>query len=78
MSRWRTMSRIEYILLNRELRAGRKGEVGVEEVVFGGKKYSITPERQQIVDLLISVYGPENLRGELVSNGEDAAHQVER
>ncbi len=49
------MSRIEYIVLNRELRAGAEAQVGVE-VIFGGEKYSITPERQQIVDLLISTF----------------------
>ena len=49
------ISRIEYILLNRELRASAGAEVGVE-FLFRGEKYSITPERQQIVDLLLSTY----------------------
>jgi len=49
------MSRIEHIVLNRELRAGATTQV-VVDVVLGGEKYSITPERQQIVDLLISTY----------------------
>lgn len=49
------MSRIEYIVLNRELRVGSDAQTGLE-LVFNGEKYSITPERQQIVDLLISTY----------------------
>jgi len=49
------MSRIKYIVLNRELRAGAGAQKGVE-IIFGGEKYLITPERVQIVDLLISTY----------------------
>ncbi len=49
------MSRIEYIVLNRELRVGAGTQTGLD-IIFNGEKYSITPERQQIVDLLISTY----------------------
>lgn len=49
------VSRIEYIMLNRELRVGAGTQTGLE-IVLGGQKYSITPDRQQIVDLLISTY----------------------
>ncbi len=49
------LSRIEYIVLNRELRVGAGTQTGLE-IIFNGEKYSITPERQQIVDLLISTY----------------------
>jgi PAS domain S-box-containing protein len=49
------MSRIEYIVLNRELRVDAGTQTGLE-IIFGGEKYSITPERQQMVDLLISTY----------------------
>ncbi len=49
------ISRIEYIVLNRELRVSAGTQTGLE-IVFNGEKYSITPERQQIVDLLISTY----------------------
>jgi len=47
------ISRIKFILLNRELRGGADTQVGVE-FLFHNEKYSITPERRQIVDLLIS------------------------
>jgi two-component system sensor histidine kinase/response regulator len=49
------LSRIQYILTNRELRTGEKMQVGAE-IVFSGKKYFITSERQQILDLLLSTY----------------------
>jgi PAS domain S-box-containing protein len=49
------LSRIEYIVLNRELRLGAGTQTGLE-IIFNGEKYSITPERQQMVDLLISTY----------------------
>ena len=49
------ISRIEYIVLNRELHVGAGTQTGLE-IIFNGEKYSITPERQQMVDLLISTY----------------------
>jgi signal transduction histidine kinase len=49
------ISRIEYIVLNRHLRVGAGTQTGLE-IIFNGEKYSITPERQQMVDLLISTY----------------------
>ncbi|MDQ3687957.1 MAG: response regulator, partial [Acidobacteriota bacterium] len=49
------LSRIEYIVLNRALRVGAGTQTGLD-IVFNGEKYSITPERQQMVDLLISTY----------------------
>lgn len=49
------LARIEYILLNRELRRTRQLEIGME-VYLAGKKHFITSEREQIVDLLISTY----------------------
>jgi signal transduction histidine kinase len=49
------ISRIEYIVLNRELRVAAGTQTALE-IIFNGEKYSITPERQQMVDLLISTY----------------------
>ncbi len=48
-------SRIEYLVLNRQLRVGAGTQTGLE-IVLGGQKYFITSERQQMVDLLISTY----------------------
>lgn len=49
------LSRIEYTLANRRLGERTKMQLGVE-ISFGGRKYFITSERQQILDLLISTY----------------------
>jgi PAS domain S-box-containing protein len=49
------LSRIEYILVNRELRKRGKTELGVE-IFFAGQQYSITSDRLQILDLLLSTY----------------------
>lgn len=52
------ISTIENILLKREPHESFQtpGGGGGVEVILGGEKYSITQERQQIVDLLISTY----------------------
>ena len=49
------LSRIHYILINRELRKSEKMQLGVG-VFFSGQKFLITSERQQILDLLLSTY----------------------
>jgi len=49
------LTRIDYILTNRELRKRDKLQMGVE-LEFGGTRHFITSERQQILDLLISTY----------------------
>ena len=49
------LSRIESILLNRDLRQGGQVQMGVE-LSFLGQRFMITSERQQILDLLISTF----------------------
>jgi two-component system cell cycle response regulator len=49
------ISRINYILLNAEVRKNTTTEMGIE-IVFAGKKHFITSTRIQILDLLISIY----------------------
>jgi len=50
------ISRIKYILANRAIRCeGGISEVGID-IVFSGKKYRITSDRMQIIDLLLSTY----------------------
>ena len=49
------LSRIDYILTNLELRKAERMQVGVQ-LYFGGQKYFINAEKQQILDLLISTY----------------------
>ncbi len=49
------LARIDHILINRELRKDQKVHMGVE-IYLGGQKYFITAERQQMLDLLFSIY----------------------
>jgi diguanylate cyclase (GGDEF)-like protein len=49
------LARVDYLLMNNELRKTQKMQMGVE-INLGGQTHFITAERQQIVDLLISVY----------------------
>ncbi|MBI2748067.1 MAG: response regulator [Burkholderiales bacterium] len=49
------LSRIEYLLMNLELRKNQKMRMGIE-ISLGGQRHFITSERQQILDLLISTY----------------------
>jgi PAS domain S-box-containing protein len=49
------LSRIDYLLMNLELRKNQKMQMGVE-INLGGQRHFITSERQQMLDLLISTY----------------------
>ncbi len=49
------LSRIQYVLANRKLRESEKVRMGIE-ICFGGQKYYITAERQQILNILLSTY----------------------
>ncbi len=49
------LSRVQYLLMNLELRKNQKMQMGLE-INLGGKRQFITAERQQILDLLISTY----------------------
>src|SRR5688500_13612421 len=49
------LARVDYLLMNHELRKSQKLQMGME-IYLGGQKHFITAERQQIVDLLISIY----------------------
>lgn len=49
------LSRIEYLQLNRGLQETESVRIGLE-ITFGGQKYSITSDRLQILNLLLSTY----------------------
>ena len=49
------LTRIENIIVNRQLRKSINSDVPIE-IIFRGNKYSINAEREQILDLLISVF----------------------
>jgi two-component system, cell cycle sensor histidine kinase and response regulator CckA len=50
------LARIDYLLANRALRGSSKLAAGLQ-IEIGGKTHLITAEREQILDLLMSVYG---------------------
>lgn len=49
------LSRIQYLLINRDIRKAGNAEM-VIELVFRGQKYQINSDKKQILDLLLSVY----------------------
>ncbi|MBD3315379.1 MAG: response regulator, partial [Chitinivibrionales bacterium] len=49
------LSRIEHILVNKELRRAQDVE-GTTEILYGGRRYNITADRLQIIDLLFSTF----------------------
>ncbi|MFZ4399698.1 MAG: response regulator [Bacteroidales bacterium] len=48
-------SRIQYLLINRDIRFSGNAEMFIE-LVFRGQKYQINSDKKQILDLLLSVY----------------------
>ncbi|GBG13060.1 diguanylate cyclase [Novimethylophilus kurashikiensis] len=49
------LSHIDYLLMNRRMRKGQAVQMGIE-IYLLGQRHFITVERQQILDLLISIY----------------------
>ena len=68
------LSRIDYLLMNLEMRNSHKMQVGVE-ISLGDRKHFITAERQQILDLLISTYEQAvQINQQLKLREKDLAH----
>jgi diguanylate cyclase (GGDEF)-like protein len=68
------LSRISYLLMNLTLRKNQKMQMGME-IFLGGQKHFITAERQQILDLLISIYEDAvRLNNELHARQLELAH----
>jgi len=71
------LSRIDYLLMNLELRKNQKMQMGME-INLGGQKYFISSERQQILDLLISTYEQAvEINSELKQRENELAHSNE-
>ncbi len=49
------LTRLEHVLMNRQLREGKNMDIGIA-LYLGGQKHVINSEPQQILDLLISTY----------------------
>lgn len=68
------LSRIRYLLMNLALRKNQKMQMGME-IYIGGQKHFITAERQQILDLLISIYEDSiHLNNELHARQLELSH----
>lgn len=68
------LSRLDYLLMNLELRRNQRMRMGVE-ITLAGQTHFITAERQQILDLLISTYEQAvNINDELKTREKDLAH----
>ena len=74
------LSRIHYLLANRDLRAGGSAEM-VIEIIFRGEKFKINSEKKQILDLLLSVYEAAVERNDQLSSTQAelmAANEIGR
>ena len=68
------LSRIDYMLMNLELRKNQRMQMGVE-LTLGDQTHFITTERQQVLDMLISTYEQAvAINGELKLREKDLAH----
>ena len=65
------VSRIQYIIVNREIRSKSSAGMGIE-IFFAGRKHFLAADRIQIVDLLLSSYetAVQNYHELVQSNGE--------
>jgi diguanylate cyclase (GGDEF)-like protein len=71
------LNRIEYLLMNPQLRKGRKVQMEVE-ISLGGQSHFITAERQQVLDLLTSTYEQAtHINRELTTRERELTHSNE-
>jgi len=69
------LARIEYLLANRHLRADDSTRMGVE-IFFAGRKFFITSDRLQILNLLLSTYEAAVQRNQELSRVQDELTHV--
>jgi PAS domain S-box-containing protein len=65
------VSRVRYILLNREFRQAHDTGMGVE-IYFNGQRHYITADRLQILNLLLSTYDAAIQRNQALSASQEA------
>ncbi len=71
------LSRIDYLLMNLELRKNQKMQMGME-INLAGQTHFINPDRQQILDLLISTYEQAvEINSELKQREQELVHSNE-
>jgi len=69
------LSRVQFVLLNREVRQSEQTGMGVE-IFFNGHKHFITADRLQILNLLLSTYEAAIQRNKELSVARDDLHRL--
>src|SRR5947208_6779291 len=69
------LSRVQFVLLNREVRQSEQTGMGVE-IFFNGHKHFITADRLQILNLLLSTYEAAIQRNKELSVARDDLHKL--
>jgi len=69
------LSRVQFVLLNREVRQSEQTGMGVE-IFFNGHKHFITADRLQILNLLLSTYEAAIERNKELSLARDDLHRL--
>lgn len=69
------LSRVQFVLLNREVRQSERAGMGVE-VFFNGQKHFITADRLQILNLLLSTYEAAINKNKELSEAQDELRRL--
>jgi len=69
------LSRVQFVLVNREVRQSEQTGMGVE-IFFNGRKHFITADRLQILNLLLSTYEAAVQRNKELSVVRDDLHRL--
>jgi two-component system sensor histidine kinase/response regulator len=64
------LSRVQFVLINREMRRTQEGGMGVE-IYFNGERHLITADRLQILNLLLSTYEAAIRRNKELERSQD-------
>jgi signal transduction histidine kinase/HPt (histidine-containing phosphotransfer) domain-containing protein len=71
------VNRVQFMLINSEIREGNPASIGVE-VYFNGQKHFITADRLNILNLLLSTYETAVHRNQELSRARDDLHAANR
>lgn len=69
------MGRVQFVLLNRQVRKAEQTGMGVE-IFFNGHKHFITADRLQILNLLLSTYDAAIQRNKDLSHAQGELHRL--
>ncbi|MGH2437448.1 MAG: response regulator, partial [bacterium] len=70
------VSRVQFVLLNRQMRQAEQGGLAVE-IFFHGQKHVITADRLQILNLLLSTYEAAIQRNKELTRAEEETRRAE-